>query len=190
MLGDHNDANILCDDCLNNPRPWISGRAVFSYNATARSMILALKRQDRHDLIAPFAHWMLRRGADIFPPTPVLIPIPLHWQRQWRRRFNQSALIAQKMAQMAGLECCLDGLKKCRRTPELKDHTAEERRKLLHASMAINPARAGCVAGRAVVLVDDVFTSGATFSEAARVCLDAGAKTVSVIALARAAKPS
>ena len=133
---------------------------------------------------------MLRRGVDIFPPSPVLIPIPLHWQRQWRRRFNQSALIAQKMAQMAGLECCLDGLKKCRRTPELKDHTAEERRKLLHASMAINPAREGCVAGRAVVLVDDFFTSGATFSEAARVCLDAGAKTVSVIALARAAKPS
>ncbi|MDB9965752.1 double zinc ribbon domain-containing protein [Planktomarina temperata] len=116
MLGDHNDANILCDDCLNNPRPWISGRAVFSYNAKARSMILALKRHDRHDLIAPFAHWMLRRGADIFPPSPVLIPIPLHWQRQWRRRFNQSALIAQKMAQMAGLEYCLDGLKKCRRT--------------------------------------------------------------------------
>lgn len=189
MLGDHNDANILCDDCLNNPRPWISGCAVFSYNAKARSMILALKRHDRHDLIAPFAHWMLRRGADIFPPSPVLIPIPLHWQRQWRRRFNQSALIAQKMAQMAGLECCLDGLKKCRRTPELKDHTAEERRKLLHASMAINPARAGCVVGRAVVLVDDVFTSGATFSEAARVCLEAGAKTVSVISLARAANP-
>ena len=90
---------------------------------------------------------------------------------------------------MAGLECCLDGLKKCRRTPELKDHTAEERRKLLHASMAINPARAGCVVGREVVLVDDVFTSGATFLEAARVCLEAGAKTVSVIALARAAKP-
>ena len=84
---------------------------------------------------------------------------------------------------MAGLECCLDGLKKCRRTPELKDHTAEERRKLLHASMAINPARAGCVVGREVVLVDDVFTSGATF-------LEAGAKTVFVIALARAAKLS
>ena len=55
MLGDHNDANILCDDCLNNPRPWTSGRAVFVYNAKARSMILALKGKDRHDLIAPFA---------------------------------------------------------------------------------------------------------------------------------------
>ena len=102
MLGDHNDANILCDDCLNNPRPWTSGRAVFVYNAKARSMILALKGKDRHDLIAPFAHWMLRRGAEIFPPSPVLIPIPLHWQRQWRRRFNQSALIAQKMAHDGG----------------------------------------------------------------------------------------
>ena len=60
---------------------------------------------------------------------------------------------------MAGIDCCLDGLKKCRRTPELKDHTAAERRKLLHASMAVNPARAGCVSGREVVLVDDVFTS-------------------------------
>ena len=91
---------------------------------------------------------------------------------------------------MAGIDCCLDGLKKCRRTPELKDHTAAERRKLLHASMAVNPARAGCVSGREVVLVDDVFTSGATFSEAARACLEAGAKTVSLMALARAAKPA
>ena len=70
MLEDHNDANILCDDCLNNPRPWTSGRAVFAYNAKARSMILALKGKDRHDLIAPFAHWMLRRGAEIFHLLP------------------------------------------------------------------------------------------------------------------------
>ena len=188
MLWDHNDANILCDDCLNNPRPWTSGCAVFAYNAKARSMILALKGKDRHDLIAPFAHWMLRRGAEIFPPSPVLIPIPLHWQRQWRRRFNQSALIAQKMAHVAGIDCCLDGLKKCRRTPELKEHTAEERRTLLHGSMAVNPARARYVAGREVVLVDDVFTTGATFSKAARACLAAGAKSVRVIALARTAK--
>ena len=72
------------------------------------------------------------------------------------------------MARMAGIDCCLDGLKKCRRTLERKDHTAAEHRKVLHASMAVNPARAGCVSGREVVLVDDVFTSGATFSEAAR----------------------
>lgn len=91
MLGDHNDAHILCDDCLNTPRPWTRGRAVFLYNAKARSIILALKRKDRHDLVAPFAPWMLRRGAEIFPPAP------LHWQRQWRRWFNQSALIAQKL---------------------------------------------------------------------------------------------
>ena len=87
-------------------------------------MIFALKRKDRHDLVAPFAHWMLRWGAEIFPPAPLLIPIPLHWQRQWRRRFNQLALIAQKMAWIAGIDCCLDGLKKCRRTLERKDHTA------------------------------------------------------------------
>ena len=53
MLGDHNDAHILCDDCLNTPRPWNRGRAVFLYNAKARSMILALKRKDWHDLVAP-----------------------------------------------------------------------------------------------------------------------------------------
>ena len=70
MLGDHNDAHILCDDCLNTPRPWTRGRAVFLYNAQARSMISALKRKDRYDLVAPFAHWMLRRGAEIFPPAP------------------------------------------------------------------------------------------------------------------------
>lgn len=93
------------------------------------------------------------------------------------------ASLPRMLARMAGIDCFLDGLKKCRRTPELKDHTAVERRKLLHASMAVNPVRAGCVSGRDVVLVDDVVTFGATF-------LEAGAKTVSVMALARAAKPA
>ena len=64
---------------------------------------------------------------------------------------------------MAGIARCLDGLNKCHRTPELKHHTAAERRKLLHASMEVNPARAGCMSGREVVLVDDVFTSGPRF---------------------------
>ena len=73
MLGDHNDAHILCDDCLNTPRPWNRGRAVFLYNAKARSMILALKRKDRHDLVAPLSYWMLRRVVEIFPPAPLLI---------------------------------------------------------------------------------------------------------------------
>ncbi len=56
MLGYDNDANILCDDCLNTPRPWTSVSAVFVYNAKARSMILALKGKDWHDLIASFAY--------------------------------------------------------------------------------------------------------------------------------------
>ena len=68
--------------------------------------------------------------------------------------------------------------------------TAVERRKLLHAFMAANLERAGCVSGLKVVLVDDVFTSGTTFSEAARVCLEAGALTFSVIGSARATKPA
>ncbi len=89
---------------------------------------------------------------------------------------------------MVRVECCLDGLKKCRRTSELKAHTVQERRKLPHASMAVNPMRAGCVAGRERVLLDDIFTYEATLSEAAQACLEAGAKTVSLIALAWAAK--
>ena len=72
MLGDHNDAHILCDDCLNTPRPWNRGRAVFLYNAKARSMILALKRKDWHDLVAPFPIGCCS-GLEIFPPAPLLI---------------------------------------------------------------------------------------------------------------------
>ena len=72
MLGDHNDAHILCDDCLNTPRPWNRGRAVFLYNAKARSMILALKRKDWHDLVAPFP-LDVASGVEIFPPAPLLI---------------------------------------------------------------------------------------------------------------------
>ena len=82
----------------------------------------------------------------------------------------------------------MDGLKKCWRSPELKAHAVQERRKLPHAFMAVNPMWAGCVAGWERVFLDDIFTYGATLSEAARACLEAGAKTVSLIALASAAK--
>ena len=118
----------------------------------------------------------------------MLIPSPLHRRRQGDRRVNQSALIAQKMAHMAGIECCLGGLKKCRRMPELKEHTAEERRTLLHGSMAVNLARARYVAGREWVVVDDVFTARAAWSEAARACGAVGGKCVRVRAVARTAK--
>ena len=78
-----------CDDCLTIARPWSRGRAALLYKDNARHMVLALKHSDRLDLVRPAATWMLRAAAPILEPGMLVAPVPLHWQRLFRRRYNQ-----------------------------------------------------------------------------------------------------
>lgn len=188
LPGEAADAGDICDDCLVIERPWARGRAALSYTGTARRLVLQLKHGDRTDLAIPAAHWMARAGAAILSPDSLLVPVPMHWTRFVRRRYNQSALLAQELARLTGIGMVPDALVRNRRTRSLEGQGRDERFRTLDTSIGPHPRRGAALAGREVVLVDDVMTSGATLAACAAATLGAGATRICVLVLARAAK--
>ncbi|WP_298851472.1 ComF family protein [uncultured Ruegeria sp.] len=188
VIGAIDRFRIECDDCLKAPPPWQAGRAALLYDGKARSLILALKHGDRPELSRPAARWMAQTGHELLRPGMVIAPVPLHWSRLLKRRYNQSALLAQDLGRETGLQCVPDLLFRKRRTPVLDGKTAQERRKVLEGAICIHPRRGQYLQGRNILLVDDVMTSGATLAACTRACQAAGANHIFVLALARVAK--
>ncbi len=142
------------------------------YNDTSRKLVLAYKHGGRIALSQLLARMIAARlpdAGDCGALPPLLVPVPLHRWRLWHRGFNQAALLASELAQMGKGEALVDGLIRCKRTPSLGGLGREARDRALAGAIIMNPAKAAILAGRHVVLIDDVLTSGAT----SRSCLAA-----------------
>ncbi|MBF9042400.1 ComF family protein [Rhodobacterales bacterium HKCCE4037] len=178
---------LICSECQSTERPWDHGRAVFGYSGIGRKLVLALKHGDRADIARAAGPWLARAGADLLQDNPLIVPIPLHWTRLARRRFNQAALLAWSLHRNSTLPMDVEpmALLRVRPTPSQEGKDRDTRHANLDEAMIAHPRRAAALRGRNVVLIDDVMTSGATFSDATRACRAAGAEKVSVLALAR-----
>lgn len=179
---------LECDDCMKTPRIWADGRAALLYKDRARRMVLALKHGDRPEIARPAALWMSRAVRPILRENMLIAPVPLHWTRFLKRRYNQSALLAQEVARQTGLSQCPDLLLRTKRTAMLDGKTAQERFSDLSGAIRVHPKRRHRLAARSILLVDDVMTTGATLTACTRACLEAGAHDVCVLTLARVAK--
>lgn len=177
-----------CDDCLTIARPWSRGRAALRYHDNGRRLVLALKHGDRQDLARPASAWMARAAQPVLQPDTLIAPVPLHWLRLLSRRFNQAALLAQGVARETGLSWCPDLLIRPRRTQSLGGLDRDARHAMLDGAIRVNPRRADRIAGRPILIVDDVMTSGATLSVATQACYEAGAQDVCILTLARVGK--
>lgn len=182
------DEAELCDECLRIARPWLRGRAALIYDGSARRLVMALKHGDRQDIAAPAGKWMAQAARDIVTPSALLAPVPLNRWRLAKRRYNQSALLAQALAREVGLAVCPDLLLRPKATRSLGGLSTDARYAEVQDSITMNPRRRHRIAGRHVILVDDVMASGATLTAAAEACLAARAREVSVVVLARAVK--
>ncbi|MCE8507374.1 ComF family protein [Ruegeria pomeroyi] len=185
LPGARDGHRIECDDCMTHPRPWSDGRAALLYTGRARRMVLALKHGDRPELARPGGLWMARSAAPLLRPNMLIAPVPLHWSRLLRRRYNQSALLAQSVGRQTGLPVCPDLLVRERATPMLEGMSTTQRAETLANAISVHPRRRHRLTARKLLLIDDVMTSGATLSAATWACLDAGADQVFVLVLAR-----
>ncbi|MBU3031247.1 ComF family protein [Paracoccus sp. XHP0099] len=179
---------LICDDCLSIARPWRHGRAAMVYAGTGRQLVLALKHGDRPDLAPALAGWLSRAAAPLIRPGMIIAPVPLHPLRLLKRKYNQAALVSAHLARARGLEHVPDLLLRRRQTEGQDHRSVSDRFANVAGAIAANPRRAARAEGRAVLLIDDVTTSGATLAASAEALLAAGSGPVSVAVLARAVK--
>lgn len=187
-MGDDQGDVLQCDDCMQIARPWARGRAAFVYGDVGRQLVLALKHGDRLDLSWPASGWMAARAAPLIADDTLIVPVPLHWSRLIRRKYNQSAVLAQDLGKRLNRQVLVDGLMRIRRTPVLDGVGRQDRFAVVAEVIAPHPKRGARLRGRPVLLVDDVMTSGATLAACTEAAHKAGAAQVNILTLARVVK--
>ena len=177
---------MLCPACMQEKKPLFRlQRAAIKYDYFSKKTILAFKFMDKTENAKVFAKWLKLAGKDIFNlGADVLIPVPLHYRRLIKRRYNQSALLAKELSLLTGLKADMLSLCKIKATkPQAKFSNRNSRIKNIKGAFKVkNPEN---IKDKRVVLIDDVFTTGSTARECAKALLNAGAKSVDVLTVAK-----
>jgi ComF family protein len=171
--------------CQTRTRAFARARAACLYDEHSRDLILKLKHADRTDLSGLFARWLSRAASDLLDEAQAVVPVPMHPSRLFKRRYNQAAEIARPLCAMTGRPYLADVLVRRRDTDSQGGKSATGRRRNVAAAFAVPEARRHQVAGRKLLLVDDVLTTGATAEGCARALLAAGAAQVTLAVVAR-----
>lgn len=176
----------LCARCAVKRPGFDRARAAMGYDEGSRALILSFKHGGRTEGLASFAAQMRRAGRDVLSGADMLIPVPLHPTRLIKRRYNQAALLARALARITPANFAPDVLFRTKRTQSQGGFNARARAENVRGAFSVKqPAR---IKGRHLVLIDDVYTTGATLEACARTLKRAGAAQVDGICLARVAK--
>jgi ComF family protein len=182
------DGTGLCTTCAAEPPAFNVARSALRYDDMAKKLILPFKYADRPEAARGLAVIMARAGQGLLAAADVLVPVPLHKTRLRRRGYNQAVLLAANLARRAAKPVLRDALVRTRPTPPLRGLGVAARQEALAGCITATD-RAASVAGRAVLLVDDVMTSGTTANACAAALRAAGAARVDVLTIARVADP-
>lgn len=179
-----------CGACLKSPPLYNQARAALVYDEASRDIILGFKHGDQTQSVPCFVPWLNQAGAALLDKADILMPVPLHRWRLLRRRFNQSALITKYLSDNTKIPFILNGLERVRATPVQGYLKPNERMKNVKNAFRVPPDIIPQIRHKRIILIDDVFTTGATVSECTKALLKNGAGTVDVLTLARVVKPS
>jgi len=166
------------------PPAYDRARAATHFSSEMRTLVHKFKYGDRQDLRGLFGRWLHDAGRDLLPGTDVIVPVPLsRWRLLWRR-FNQAAVLARELSRQTGIAMDPMLLKRVRATRSQVGMTRDQRRRNVAGAFSVSRSQRHRLRGRAVLLLDDVITTGATVEACARVLKRAGAAQVNVLALA------
>ena len=174
----------ICAPCLADPPAHDGIAAGTLYNASSRKLVLAFKHGRRIALAPMLARLIVARLPAMDGPW-LVVPVPLHRWRLWRRGFNQAGLLAGEIARMKGASLLVDALHRRKRTPALGGLGRKARARALAGAIGITERRASSIRGANVLLVDDVLTSGATSEACVKALKRAGAQKVVIACFAR-----
>jgi ComF family protein len=181
-----------CADCLARPPRYGRARAVLVYDEKSRRLVLPLKHGDRTDMARACGNWMARAGAELLAEADIVAPIPLHWRRLLSRRYNQAQLLARNIvrASPSSLVLAPDLLVRTRWTGSQAGLSARDRRRNVRDAFELHRRWRDKVRDKAILLVDDVLTTGATTDACVRALLRVGVRRVDVLTLARVVRPA
>lgn len=174
----------VCGPCLARPPRHDGIAAATLYNDASRRLVLAFKHGGRIALAPLLARMMLARLREVDRDW-LVVPVPLHRWRLWRRGYNQSALLGREIARGTGARLAVDALLRVRATPSLGGLGRRQRARALQGAIVVNPLHRGQLRGCKILLIDDVLTSGATSDACVRTLKRAGVGKVVVACFAR-----
>ncbi|MEM7303599.1 MAG: ComF family protein [Pseudomonadota bacterium] len=181
----------LSAEAIANPPPFERLRSIAHYDDTIRQLVLSLKFSDRTDLAPWMADWMVqwvkRSAPELLENNPLIVPVPLHRRRLLSRRFNQSAELARPFARLADCVYAPELLERSRSTRQQVGLKQSERAANVRGAFRVPASRNIEVSHRRVLLIDDVYTTGATLEACARALIRGGAAGVDCLTFARVA---
>jgi ComF family protein len=174
----------LCVECLTEPPIHDGVRAVVRYDDRSSLIAMRLKYGTRLGLAKLIADHLQKFAAE-YSDDATIVPVPLHPTRLWRRGFNQSVLIGRELARCTGIAMDYSVISRCKITPPLRGLNGTQRQRTVGSAFALSVDAHDRIAGKSVILIDDVYTSGATSNACARLLKKAGAEQVLVFCWAR-----
>lgn len=177
--------DALCGGCIEERPLFSRARSAFCYDDHSSKLVTALKFSDQLHLASIYGKWLAKAGKEIIPVSDIIIPVPLHWRRFVMRRYNQSALLARSLGKVTGLPVIEDAILRHRHTLPQTGLSREKRHKNVQGAFIIHRRHKQKIKGKNILLVDDVFTTGATLNQCGKTLLKNGAATVNVVTVAR-----
>ena len=180
------DKNALCGHCIKNPPPYVWARSALRYDDHSQGLILSLKHSKKLENAAVMARMMQQAGQGFFKDIDLIVPVPLHRKRLFKRRFNQSAYLAHYIAKQTNIALNTNDLERIKPTPPQVGLTYKAREKNVRGAFKVKVKES--FKNKNIVLIDDVFTTGATVKACSQCLLKAGASSVGVLTFARTLK--
>lgn len=179
---------VLCGQCIDHPPLYTKGRSALIYDDHSRDMILRFKHGDQLHAVKAFTPWLKQIGSEVITQADIIIPVPLHRNRLIKRRYNQADIIARDLLRGTNKAYMPDLLQRVKNTQSQGHKKAKDRVTNIARAFAVHPKYEWQIQGKNILIIDDVYTTGATLNECTKTLQASRANDIYTLTLARAVK--